>query len=209
MLYYRAEFSEGIIRIPGFPDDDLLYEVPRINKFKNLYDNVLHLNDLNRALCYLDCMVFNNDKHYINEGLFNAAIISYFKCFTYSKGRGQLNYNSVYKDIENGNAIKLYNHYKKLRDEFIAHDENDYAQSKVGIIVNTRFRKVMQPIQLGIIAYIAIEENRDKLKLLIEIAIKVVESKIDLENERLFNEYKNISYDELSQLDRMIYKVPE
>lgn len=63
-------------------------------------------------------------------------MIHYIKCYTSSVGnRTQLNETRVYKNVE-GEAIKCHKIMKRIRDGYIAHDEEDIKAIQLGLVVN-------------------------------------------------------------------------
>lgn len=74
------------------------------------------------------------EKHIVRQSLWRSAIVHFGKCFGKSASRFQLNPNAIWKG--NQSALEAFKYYKDLRNKHVVHDENSYAQSIPGAILN-------------------------------------------------------------------------
>jgi hypothetical protein len=166
--------------IEGFPDAVKVIKI-KGDKAQRLSNLALHKKDLDSAKKYLD--VLGNVGHFpdsdtLRESLWCSAITIYFKCFGTNKSRFSLVYKTIYPEKL---AQELFLQFKDLRDKHIVHDENSYAQSVVGAILNKPGGsfKIAKIVNLNIFAGILFDCSYNNLKLLIEEALVWVITQYD------------------------------
>ena len=78
--YQYQILDNGQIKILGLPYESKLVEIPRENRFRQLYSYKLSEIDINRVREYLK-IARNTEDKIVKDGLFKSAVISYIKCF--------------------------------------------------------------------------------------------------------------------------------
>ncbi|HMN33757.1 MAG TPA: hypothetical protein PKA54_10335 [Chitinophagaceae bacterium] len=166
--------------IVGLPYKTKYVEVPREKRFERLYSYILIKIDLKKATEYLDISIQTEDTT-IKEGLFKIALILYIKCFNNSGGgRIQLPLKKVYKDIP-GEPVECYNKLKKIRDKFIAHDEGDFNEAKLGMVLNENEECIVGIACPEVQSKFDYDETIGILRTLCKVALKANNSFIDKE----------------------------
>jgi hypothetical protein len=140
--------------------------------------------------------------------LWRAAITHYMKCFGDSQGRSQLSAKKIYK--RNEPALTAFNYFKYLRNKHLVHDENSYAQSIPGAILNRREKpyKIEKIVCLSAIAETLSQDNYGNLHLLVQTTNAWVVSEFDTLCEALTKELEALSYDDLLNRKAIIYRAP-
>jgi len=177
---YQYNFDEqtGKISITGLPFKTKFVEVPREKRFERLYSYGLIKIDLLNAIRYLGISLQTTDMA-IKEGMFRIALVLYIKCFNNSgRGRSQLSINKVYKDVP-GEPIECYLKLKKIRDKYIAHDENDFLNAKLGMVLNENDKCIVGVAYPEMQAKFDYDETLKILLSLCKIALEKTEIYID------------------------------
>lgn len=211
LLYrYQYEFNEETRKmyITGFSFETKYVEVPREKRFERLYSYGLIKIDLLRAMSYLEISLQTTDMT-IKEGMFRIALILYIKCFNNSGvGRSQLSINKVYKDIQ-GEPIECHKKLKRIRDKYIAHDEDDFLNAKLGMVLNENEKYVMG------IAYPEMQAKFDYdatlviLQSLCKIAIERTNLYLDEEIHNVESYLRQRDYEIVSKYPEMTIEVNE
>ncbi|WP_328857435.1 hypothetical protein OG579_20385 [Williamsia herbipolensis] len=127
--------DDGRFEINGYPDGVYVAAIPEKHA-KKLGHLALHHQDLIFASECLDRLNRIEDLPevwIVRQSLFSSAVISFYKCFGYSKRRSSLQRDDIYKeDLQK----EIFEYYKDLRDKKITHDENDWTQSCAMAVVN-------------------------------------------------------------------------
>lgn len=204
IVNYLYEYNEetGEIRIVGLPFKSRLVEVPRNPKFNKLSSYLLIEMDLYNAKNYLN-IALNTDDPVIKEGMFKIALVSYFKCFTNSKsGRTYLSPNRVYKDIPY-EPIECHKKFSKMRNKFIAHDENDFHHAQIGIILNEDEKKYVDIACPKVQSKFDFDENISILQSLCDISLEKVENHITEEINKATEYLNEINHDVISEYQEL------
>jgi len=198
--------TDAGFHIEGFPD---AVKVIRMDgpQSKRLADFALHKADLEFAAECLEEINHVSDKsRVLQQALWRAAIIHYMKCFGDSGARFQLSAKKIYK----GNALALtaFNYFKDLRNKHFVHDENSYAQSIPGAVLNRRDKpyKIEKIVCFSAIAETLGQDNYSNLYLLIQTTKTWVEGEFDALCQALTKELEAKSYDDLYSLEAITYK---
>ena len=106
--------------------------------------------------------------------------------------------------------MPAFNYFKELRHKHIIHDENSYAQSIPGAILNGRDKtyKIEKIVCLSAIAETLGQENYNNLSLLIKTAKQWVIGEFDKICENLTQELEAKPYDELINRKAITYTAP-
>lgn len=208
MQHFTISKTEAGLYIEGFPD---AVKVVGINgrEAKRLADLSLHKEDLEFAEACLDAINQAPEEPIVTrEALWRSAIVHFLKCF--GKGaRFQLVPEKLYKG-ESPVAFMAFNYFKGLRNKHLVHDENSYAQSIPGAVLNNGKKnyKVEKIVCFSAIGATLEQGNYGNLKLLIQKARVWVVSEFDALCERLAADLEKESYDKLLARDALTYRVP-
>lgn len=180
--------DEGVIKIKNLPDNVELLSAPREKQEEKCYSYVLHYADIKHAILYLEKALHVEDP-IEKDALFEAAIIRYIKCFTSSKsGRKQLTPSKVYNNIQ-GDPLGCHMKFKKIRDSYIAHDQNDFLDVRMGIVLqDDELKGVVCPPMQATFLY---EENINILLTLCRITYNFILDALDEEIDKIHKKYKD------------------
>ena len=209
MEQFDISRSESGLHIEGFPNavKILRVEGPRA---KRLADLALHRADLDFAENCLDGInQVPEEPHFIREALWRSAIVHVLKCFGDSGARFQLSAETVLRG-QPPEAMMAYNYFKGLRNKHLVHDENSYAQSIPGAILNKgdKENKIEKIVCFSAIAGTLSQENYSNLILLIHKARSWVVAEFDQLCDVLTKELEKEPYEKLLGKDSLSYRVP-
>ena len=191
-MNYIVDKESGILKAENLCFNSKCVEVPREDKFRGLYSHILIKIDLENAITYLERAIVEDD-YSIKDGLFRIAVISYAKCFSASKrgGRSPLNAEKIYK----GNKEDIYHHkcFVEMRNKYFAHDEKDFKDAMVGLLLNVDSREYVEIIDVALRGEFAFEATLKILRVLCEKNLDEVEIMIknDKESLRAYFDEKN------------------
>lgn len=179
MEHFAISKRESGFHIEGFPD---AVKVVMIDgpEAKRLADLFLHKEDLEFADACLDAINQTPESPLVaREALWRSAIVHFMKCFGNS-ARFQLSAAKIYKG-ESPEALMAFEYFKDLRNKHFVHDENSYAQSIPGAVLNngTRGYKIEKIICFAAFGATLEQGNYGNLKLLIGKARTWVVSEFD------------------------------
>lgn len=196
------------IYITGFPFETRYVEVPREKRFERLYSYNLIKIDLLKAISYLDISLQTIDMT-IKEGMFRIALILYIKCFNNSgAGRSQLAVNKVYKDTK-GEPIECYKKLKIIRDKYIAHDEIDFLNAKLGMVLNENERSIVGIAYPEMQAKFDYDETLLILKSLCEIALEKTDFYLEEETHKVEDYLRQRNYEIVGGYSEMTIDINE
>lgn len=210
MEQFNISQKESGLHIEGFPDavKVLRIEGPRA---KRLSDLALHKADLDFAESCLDAINLTAEEPYvIREALWRSSIVHVLKCFGDSGARFQLSAKKMLKG-EPLEAMMAFDYFKGLRNKHLVHDENSYAQSIPGAILNkiNKGYKIEKIVCFSAIAGTLSQENYSNLKLLIQKSRSWVITEFDKLCEALTKELEKEPYDKLFAKPSINYRVPK
>jgi len=193
--------------IQGFPD---AVKVIRINgpEGKRLSDLALHRADLEFAAACLEAINHVPDEpSVLREALWRGAIIHFMKCFG-SSLRFQLSAKKVYKG--NSMALNAFSYFDNLRNKHVVHDENAYAQSIPGAILNKGDKpyKIEKVVCFSAMAETLCQDNYSNLHLLCQTAIAWVANEFTQLCEAQTKKLEAKSYDDLYRQEAITYTAP-
>jgi hypothetical protein len=209
MEHLKISQRESSWLIEGFPD---AVKVIRIKgpRAKRLSDLALHKGDLDFAENCLDAMSLAPEEPYvIREALWRSSIVHFLKCFGDAGARFQLSAPKILKG-EPPEALEAFSYFKELRNKHLVHDENSYAQSIPGAILNKGDKdyKIEKIMCFSAIAGTQAQENYGNLKLLIQKARAWVTDEFDRLCGTLTKELEKEPYEKLYANESLKYRVP-
>lgn len=199
--------NNGTVEVHGIPDAAKVIAIDG-PKVKRLADLVLHRSDLQFAKDCLESIQLNiNLSHTIQEALWRSAIVHFIKCFGNGE-RFQMDAHSVYK--RHTGALVAFNYFKDLRNKHIIHDENSYAQSIPGAVLNhgNKSYSVERITCLDTLAMTLEQGNFSNLAQLIQIAHNWVESDYNKQEALVIDELEKEGYDNLIRRGPPVFTVP-
>lgn len=195
--------------IEGFPDAVKVISIDG-PKTKRLADLALHKADLEFAW---ECLEEINhtlpEKWIVRQSLWRNAIIHFGKCFGQSASRFQLGPDAIWKG--NQSALMAFKYFKNHRNKHVVHDENSYAQSIPGAILNNgkKLYKIEKIVSLSVLGETLEQDNYSNLHLLIKTAKEWVFKEFDKLCENLTTELKKKSYDDLLKRGSINFQAPK
>lgn len=152
----------------------------------------LQYRDLYRALEYISKIDFDNGDEIVNEALFNSALVLTVKCFTNGKnGRPHINPEKILKKQDgNDRPRETYEAFKKIRDSFIVHDQEDFTKARVGLMIDCEQKEVKDVVAPYINTGFNYKINAQLLARLINIALNAIENDMDKEIEDILSYYE-------------------
>lgn len=202
--------NKNSLHIEGFNDAEKVIRVDG-PQARRLSDLLLHKTDLDFAKKCLDTInIAPEDPHIIREALWRSAIIHFLKCFGDSGARFNLSAKKILKK-EPPQAMIAFNYFKGLRNKHLVHDENSYAQSIPGAILNkgNKEYKIEKIICFAAIAKTLEQDNFSNLKRLIQASHSWVVKHFDQLCEILTKELEKESYENLCTRETLNYRVPK
>lgn len=201
--------TEKGLHIEGFPDAEKLVKLDG-QLAKRLSDLHLHGEDLNFAKnCLAGINQLPKEPLELRESLWRSAIIFYCKCFGNHKARFNLQFSQIYK-AEPKEAKEAYQYFKDIRDKHLIHDENSYAQSIPGAILNKKSNpfKVAKIITFTAIGQTLEQDNYSNLDKLINGALAWVHDQYKNLCIKITEELEKESYEVLAEKEELEYKIP-
>lgn len=191
-FYYEFSIDEeqGLVKISNF-SDAILLSIPRERREEKYYSYVLHYADIRYAIMYLE-KALQVEEFIEKEALFEAAIMRYMKCFTSTKsGRKQLAPEKVYSELLSDSSIDplgCHKKFKEIRNLYIAHDQNDFLNIRMGIVLqNDELKGVVCPPRQTMFLY---EENISILLTLCKVIYNFVSAEMDEEIAKIHQRYE-------------------
>lgn len=164
--------------------------------FEKLFAYILHRDDLKKVFEYT--VIYENNKDQsIKEAVFNTAMVTFIRCFTKGKeaGRIPIKINDVASRAPEGDIKGVINKFETIRNKFIAHDQENYQNLKLGIIVNDDNKQIIGVCCPPSKTKIDYPENVLILRTIALISLEYVEEVIDKEYKRAKEYFKGQGYD--------------
>jgi hypothetical protein len=209
MEYFEISQKESGLHIEGFPDAEKVICIGG-PQAKRLSDLALHKADLDFAeKCLDEINQIPIESNIIREALWRSAIVHFLKCFGDSAARFHLSAEKIFK-IDAPEALVAFNYFRDLRNKHLVHDENSYAQSVPGAILNkgNKDYKIEKIVCFAAIAVTLAQENYSNLKLLIQKSRTWVVDQFDTVCEKITVELEKESYENLFSKELLNYRVP-
>jgi hypothetical protein len=176
---------------------------------KRLADLALHKADLLFATECLEQLNHTPEEPFIiRQALWRSAIIHFVKCFG-DGVRFQLSAEKIYKGDALG-LMAVFRYFRDLRNKHFVHDENSYAQSIPGAVINqgNKGYKVEKIASFSAYAETLGQSNYNNLSLLIQTADKWVTLQFDSICDILTKELEAESYETLLRRESLSLTVP-
>lgn len=190
--YQHQILDDGQIKILGLPYESKLVEIPRMDRFRQLYSYKLSEIDINRVREYLN-IARNTEDKIIKDGLFKSAVVTYMKCFAPSKGRSIIDAKGIYKNIPG--AMDCHKAFKEMRNKYFAHDEMDYKEAQIGIILNVEEKRKAGIVSIDKCSEFVYADNIEILDKLCSIALEQVKALVERELKKADKFYDDIDYE--------------
>lgn len=133
-------------------------------------------------------------KEYVNQILIDSTIQLLIKCYSSTKnnGRIQLNSNQVFNNFSNqkDHLIEYFNLYKDQRNQIISHDEKNYLDHQLYIVLND-LGEVNDLRLIGKHMHFFTEDTIRILSDLLDISINYCNEQINKVKEKIKQEFKN------------------
>lgn len=164
--------------------------------FEKLFAYILHRDDLKKVFEYT-VIYENNKEQSIKEAVFNTAMVTFIRCFTKGKeaGRIPIKINDVASRAPEGDIKGVINKFETIRNKFIAHDQDNFQNMKLGVIVNDAKEQFIGICCLPVKTKVDYLENILILRTLTIISLEYVEEVIDKEYKRAQNYFKSLGYE--------------
>lgn len=206
---FNVSQRESGLHIEGFPDAVKIIDIegPRA---KRLADLALHRNDLEFADSCLDAINLAPEEPFvIREALWRSAIVHFMKCFGNSGARFQLSAAKVLKGVP-AESFMAFEYFRNLRNKHFVHDENSYAQSLPGAILNdgTKTYKIEKIVCFNAFAVTLGQENYGNLKLLIQRSRTWIVAEFDELCDTLTAELEREPYKSLLKKESLTCRAP-
>lgn len=190
----RITAAPDAIAVDDFPD---AVKIVRLEgpKAKRLSDLALHRTDLAfAATCLAQINPTPAQPPIARQALWRCAIIHYVKCFGDSESRFQLNAEKVY--AREPLAMLNFRYFVDLRNKHFVHDENSYAQSIPGAVLNREDKpyKIEEVVSLSAIAETLEQNNYSNLHALIQKALAWVTADFDVLCDIITNDLEKEPY---------------
>ena len=209
MEHFEISQKNSVLHIEGFPDAVKVISIGG-PLAKHLSDLALHKADLEFADKSLDAINLAPEEPFeFREALWRSAIVHFLKCFGSSGARFQLSSKKILK-AEPPEAQIVFDYFKNLRNKHLVHDENSYAQSIPGAILNdgSKDYKIEKVVCLASIAVTLSQDNYSNLKRLIQQSYAWVIAEFDKLADSITNDLEKESYEKLLSKEPMKYYVP-
>ena len=199
--------SEGF-RIEGMPDGVAVVALSG-GSAKRLADLSLHQSDLQFAKASLEAInQAPMEPSVTREALWRSAIVHFLKCFG-DGVRFKLQPAKIYKG-EPAEAMLAFTYFKELRNRHVVHDENSYAQSLPGAVLNNgkKTYKIEKIVCFSAFGGTLDQGSYGNLELLVRLALKWVVAEFDLLCTRLTAELEQLPYQDLLSMKPLTYRMP-
>jgi hypothetical protein len=208
---YQIEVVDGEFRVYGFPDAVKLISISGLVPHlpRQLADCMLHQEDLSFAQeCVSHLTSPQGHPPGVAHALWRSAIIHYCKCFDQTgRIRRALPY-SVF--LPRGVPRDAHRYFIDLRNKHLIHDENSYLQAITGAVIGPEDRgpKVQEVVCTKILSGTMNPDNLGNLSLLVEHALKWVESRFNELCAIIKTELESHSYETLLAQPDVVYRAP-
>jgi hypothetical protein len=197
------------LHIEGFPDAVKVVHIDCPDAVR-LSDLALHKKDLEFADRCLEAInTVSEEPDVLREALWRSAIVHFMKCFGGSKARFRMTTDDVLRG-DPPEAMDAFKYFKSLRDKHLVHDENSYAQSIPGAVLNdgSKSHKVEKIVCLSASSVTLDQGSFSNLKLLISSARSWVIQEFDGLCVKLTDALEKETYEGLMARPDMTYKAP-
>jgi hypothetical protein len=209
MENFEISQRDSGLHIEGFPDAVKVIQIDSPDAVR-LSDLALHKADLEFADRCLEAInTVPEEPHVLRESLWRSSIIYFLKCFGNSKARFRLTTDEVLRE-EPPEAIEAFRYFKSLRDKHLVHDENSYAQSIPGAVLNNGSKdyKIEKIVCFSASSVTLEQGSYGNLKLLIGRSLSWVTQEFDQLCDKLTEVLEKETYATLAARPDLTYTVP-
>ena len=197
MFEYQYVIADNTVKVLGHEEEFIVYdfnnwELQKVAYYKSL---LAAKKDMEYAKEYLNQMFFGESTSLIDGALINSAIQLLVRCFSNPSGKGRPNLNSVKvfrsfaKEIGEEDLTKQFSQFYDARNQIIAHDQLDYQENIIGLVVN-QFSGLAEDIAELTIRTRHLYKNNQKLLLrMVDITIKYIEVQLNQLKKWFLEEY--------------------
>lgn len=199
MKKYKYTVVDNSLKVLGFEDSIMVFDLSTWSPEMINYYRVLlaHERDLEYAEAYLNQMFFNTDTSLIDGALINSAIQILVKCFSNpsNMGRRCLDSTRVFrkhaKSIGEQDLTALFLKFYDARNTVICHDQYNYKESVVGLVVNKNTGNAEEITNLTVRTGFLYKQNQENLLRLIRVSLSYVRSQMEELQSKLITKYNN------------------
>lgn len=143
----------------------------------------------------------------LEEALWSAALISYFRCFNAGRRSGLS--DKLFED-EDPLAAKLHWHFREMRSKFVAHSVSPFEQLETGLVLDTAHgsEKVVGTLVINARRQLDIPTEATNLKSLVFLIHRSLEDVARKVESETMEAAKLLSQSELSALPACVYIHP-
>ncbi|QEN15935.1 hypothetical protein ACRDU6_27480 [Mycolicibacterium sp. ELW1] len=168
----------------------------------------LHRYDLGRARDFLNAL----DQQDFDPGmeaipvvcsaLWRAALTSVFKCFQRSAEREKLSPDDVFGQDVNDSRRAAFDHLQRLRDKHVAHDENNWMQSRsIAIVGKSDTDPLVESVECLVVeGDSATTENIERLRVVVDTSLAWVVREFDERTVAIEADLRSRDHEELLAL---------
>ena len=198
----------GGIHIEGFPDAVKFIKLDG-PKARRLADLSLHASDLRFTVESLEALNVAGIADHVRESLWRSAIFHFIKCFDAGDSRFSLQPAQVFKNTPPATMMN-FDHFKDIRNKHLAHDENAYAQSATGALLNNGRKKykIEKIISTNVYVQTLEQDSYSNFRILIERARTWVSEQYDVICAQLTQELEAMPHEKLLAMPEVSGRVP-
>lgn len=212
MSDYQYTISGNTVQVIGHEGDLIVldfgnWESGKISYYRSL---LAQKRDMEYAEAYLNQMFFGESTSLIDGALINSAIQLLVKCFSNPSGKGRpnLSVNKVFrtyaKSIGEEDLTRQFSQFQEARNEVISHDQRDYSENIIGLVVDSLNDHAEDIVELTIREGFLYRQNHEILLRMVHVVLKYLNSQIEGIKRSLIEEYNQMP--EKPYLGRIICK---
>lgn len=210
-INYKYDYDEENkkIEIKNVPNARLLEyfntsESKQYN-FEMLHAYILHKADIRKVLSYTE-IYENVDQELIKDAIFDSAMITLVRCFTKGKepGRIPIKIEKVAAKAGGGDPKGVLDIFEIIRNKFIAHDQDDYQNMKLGVVIDDNVKHICGVCCPLIKTNVNYLENIMLIKTLATITLEYIDDVIEKELQRADKYVKSLGYEAVEKFPEFI-----
>ena len=187
--------TDSGLHIDGFPEAVRVIALSG-DAANEIADLALHQCDLMIASAALQSLNNSLIAHVLQDALWTAALVHYFKCFS-SGSRNRLSAETIYASAP-PEALEAFRYLKALRDKHLVHDVNGFSQVATGAVIAApgkgyQIEKIVSVTSRAV----SLDVNFGNCSLLIQDALEWVKSRYDQLCEEIKPELEGRAYEDL------------
>lgn len=164
--------------------------------------------DLLESLSYLKILIEDREslRAEIKESLWNAALMSFFRCFG-SGVRTKLSKN-IFRVLP-GEPIKFFDYLKDLRDKHVAHSVSQLDIVRVVATIDPKAEKIVGNGKLHIRRVLENQQHVVQLSDFCKIGLNAISNEIKALQQEIDIELSNIAYSEAISWKDAVHTIPD